>query len=81
MDKLDKLEAKQANLREAMTEEGFRDWLDLPYTKMLILQFEIDQEQLKESWKAYSPDEHTGAIAQSFYIDGLKFQIEDMMIK
>lgn len=79
MDKIEKLEAKVSNLKEAATQEGFKDWLELPYTKILLLQMQIDLEELGQNWRNYDNTEHVQAKAQAQYIEALPYIIEDML--
>ena len=78
MDKLEKLEMKQLNLREAMTEEGFKEWLESPYTKAFLLQFEIDLEDVNRQVWNFSAEQYEAIKCQVAYIEGIPLMAEEI---
>ena len=81
MDQIEKLESKQRSLLEKVSKDDHINWLSMPSTKAMFIQFEIDQEQLRELWAAgqYGDVENLKAQGQAYYILDLEQKIKEML--
>jgi len=78
--KIELLELKQKALLESISKEDFANWQSFAPTRALFIQFEIDQEELRENWSlgVYTENEQLRAQGQSFYILDLENKIREM---
>lgn len=81
MDQIEKLESKQRSLLEKVSKDDHINWLSTPSTKAMFIQFDIDQQQLREMWSMgqYNETEGWKAQGQAQYIMDLEQKIKEML--
>ena len=75
MQTLERLESQQTELIESYSYDDYLLWKSSPITKALLKQFEIDAEQLRESWAGLAwkeREDELRAQGQAFYLEGLE---------